>query len=614
MLVIKLKPFIEVDGIKQIAATWQIATDQEFTHIVENIKSAKYLNTYTSDIVIPEGLVYWVRAKRHFNQPNMDYFTEPAKILANDSEIVNMVLDKEIVIDEPTIYVNQEELEDHSSKTFTVRTSSFRSNSDGHKASHWFVRTNSGDLLFTKLDDTENKTSITITKTPEMEVESELVVSCIHIGTSGVESKIGTQIIRTVGFQYKILTPLSEVQPYVDLFIKFGSKREDGQTKIIKVTATDVSTGDVVLNSALGISNTVMIPWDRIKFNSRFYLDIHCYDNNGIYVVSRHSITTRSGFLTPIENVNITYKDTIEKTKDMNLRTAAGVSTIELPSGQVPYIKNNDVNVYGYTIDHNTGYLKSSITPLNGVSIVQPNPEYINFKYTNDDILIIDTMETDQEGKKYAVFLVYAYLRNKESYILTAKIKRKDEVRTTGFLNNFVQHTATDFFYVPYGKAELRRLDINKNIVTRVKALPNDKFINANLVWLPSNKILVAGTTRYTQVYDIEKKTFLSSIGMPDAFINTFRKQILLPNGDTLFIKAEDNVNDTGDKIMKFDYKTKSFSTVKYEIPYGMLPTSQCLCVDNRVIYSKEIKEDKVESLKLSAGITTPGWYGYIYS
>ena len=45
-----------------------------------------------------------------------------------------------------------------------------------------------------------------------------------------------------------------------------------------------------------------------------------------------------------------------------------------------------------------------------------------------------------------------------------------------------------------------------------------------------------------------------------------------------------------------------------------MLPTSQCLCVDNRVIYSKEIKEDKVESLKLSAGITTPGWYGYIYS
>ena len=124
----------------------------------------------------------------------------------------------------------------------------------------------------------------------------------------------------------------------------------------------------------------------------------------------------------------------------------------------------------------------------------------------------------------------------------------------------------------------------------------------------------MAGTTRYTQVYDIEKKTFLSSIGMPDAFINTFRKQILLPNGDTLFIKAEDNINDTGDKIMKFDYKTKSFSTVKYEIPYGMLPTSQCLCVDNRVIYSKEIKEDKVESLKLSAGITTPGWYGYIYS
>lgn len=615
MISVTIKKFVPVDGVDHIATTWQIATDEGFKNIVENVKSVKYLNGYESDIIIPEGLVYWVRAKRHFNKPNIDYFTEPAKVISNSSEITNMVLDKEIHVDVPVIYVNEEELVNHEVEYFTVKTSEFRSTTDMHVATSWFVRTVSGDLLFTSLDNKENKTEIKIRKTPSMKVESDLVISAIHIGSSGVESKLGSKIVKVVGYQYKLLTSLEDVQPYVDLTVYFASQRPDGQTKILKITVEDAIAGGIIYETQLGRNNTITIPWNRLKFGSMLYLNVHCYDNHGIFGISRHIITTRSSYVTPVESIHKDYKDNLEKLSDrMYLAYRKPVTTMETPMGYIPYIKDNDLNVYKYKVNTRTGLIENNVETLNGVSLVTVNPDNINIRYTQDDILIIDTMETNNAGQTYPVFMVYSYLRNKDSYILVSKIKRKDEIATTGVLNNLVQYSATDFYYVPLGKSELRRLDLANNRVTRVIDLPSDKFINANLIWLPMNKFLVMGKDSYCRVYDVLNKKFLMSVSTPLNFKDWDRKQLQLPNGDTLLIKVGDDSSDTTPSIIKFSYKTKNFKEIGSTIPYKTLPTSIVLMMDDSVYLHDYIAEEDLEFTRFNSEIVDSGWYGYKFN
>lgn len=643
MLVIKIKPFINIDGINHIATTWEIATDKEFTNIVETVRSETYINAYQSDITVPEGDIYWVRAKRHFTEPNLDKYTEPSRIIANGSDITTMILEQDLIIEAPIVYIDEDRLRDMNQPDFNVTTSKFRSEVEEHKATHWIIRNGDGKLLFTSMFDTKNLTSINIVKNNEIKRECEFEVIAIHVGATGVESQVGKAEVVTIGFLFDILTPLREVQPYIDLVIEFKTKREDGKLGIYSVDLIDPGSEKMLMTTIVKDDGRVTIPWNFLTYNSSFYLDVHALNSKDIYTVSRNLITTRMSQIRPIESINFAYEEKLTTHYDKpidGIDYKKSVSTMEIPAGYVPYPKQDSLQLYKFTINHKTGLIEPSNNAIPGVNLLSPNPDHMNIRFTADDILIVDTTEV-KNGITYPVFCIYAYLRARDTYTLVKAIKREDESRSTGWLNNLVQYSPTEFYYIPYGIPEIRRLDINTNTVTRVIDLPNELFAKACMMYIPNSKLLIMGKDERAWIYDVEEKELTKSITiLPKSFRTKEIRQILLPNGDSLMYKLIDDamaeptivVDEFGntnlidpsreeiearrDKetgILKFEYKNKGFVSVNREFPQFLYPQSSVLLMDNRVLLLDYVAPLETIETKY-VGATKPGVYAAVYS
>ena len=259
MLSISLKKWVPIGGIDHVKTDWELSIDPDFTQVVES-KTTEDLNKdlFHSEYNVPVGLVYYVRAKRYFNNDTNTGWLDTLEVTSNNDEYSRMMLRDSIEIEQPILYVDIDEYK-NDSPTFKVKSSSYRANNEEHLYSHWVITDFQDNLLFSKLYDSENLLSIDIQKNINIENRHNLKIMCVHVSSEGIESKPGVYLLNLEEYNFEIITDTSNVSPLLDLEIVVSPIDSTRPILIDRLELINVSTSEVVLNPIL-ISNKFTIP------------------------------------------------------------------------------------------------------------------------------------------------------------------------------------------------------------------------------------------------------------------------------------------------------------------------------------------------------------------
>lgn len=550
--VVKLDKWLETNGLVHTSTTFKLYSDKELTNLIDTVTDSDplFLSLNTD---IPIGASYYVVATRHFNVENIDYESEVFTITNNGDAINNMILSKPVIIEQPSVIIDKKTIQD-SVDTFTLKTSTYRGKGDGHTHTHWFVYDATG-LLFVKLRDVDNKTSIEIPKSLIFG-KNQIVFKAIHC-SNNIESPIGSYTINFNKVNFEITTQLVNI-PLTDFTVEFTKIDTSKPMRLIKVNVLN-NYNDVLsvytMSEPVGSINTITIPENIVTDNNRLLLEIYCYDeSNKITKVAREVFPIQNS----LENhyiLDYTYLEEISSYEDLN---------IVVPSNSVGDIVNgllwlpNGNKVSSYSIDLNTGSL-TKVKDLNGVELLNlaGSETYINYK---NGYLIIDNYDTGTP-----TFMVYKHNLSTDTFTLLHTLARVEN-KTVAVNNSIVQINLDEFIYSPYDTNKLIKYNFKTNTLTPLKDIPMN-ITSCVLTKLEDGRILVIGNEDHlTKVYRIEEDDYIDSISIvPDTFIGKDLKSIELVNKDTLiFIN-----NGVDNRMMYFDrsdYGLKPLDTLLTDV------------------------------------------------
>jgi hypothetical protein len=576
MFILKLNNWSTVEGLKQIATTWQLASDSNFTQILESTKSDTMLFVYQSDVTVPVGAVVYARAMRHFNDNTADYWTDATMMINNEEEYSSMLLSKDVVVETPIVFANTDELLGID-PTFTITTSKYKGDGDSHYATHWVIKDAVENILFTSLYDTVNKTSITITKTPNITSKSILKIYAIHVSAGSVESQPGIYNLITALYNYEITSDLSLVNGMKDYTLTFKRINENIQMRMHKIVLLDSDkTTELITKYITEETLSVTFPWTLMRFNGVFYIDIYAYDTKNNYNFSRKMLTTKSKKMVDIIDPSYIYtKAFIPVTQTINYKVENNTTVYELPDSSVPLVLKADHNVYNVTID-NDGLFTNYYQTMNGISLLSDNTEYTYIKYLENDLVLVDTLD----GNNIPTFMVYKHDVYHNTYSLLSSLSRSDELYSLGITNAITQISETEFIYIPYSSNKIKKYDISNNTITELITIKNNTTFKGSMIKLQNNQVLLYGGENFEAiVYNIAENIFTKSTSiMPSSFLNRDLKAIELINGDTILYRTTKLTTDTDSSVKYFNITTMLFEDIeetfsKTDIPTGVIRT-----------------------------------------
>lgn len=533
MLSISLKKWVPIGGIDHVKTDWELSIDSDFTQVVES-KATEGLDKdlFHSEYNVPVGLVYYVRAKRYFNNDTDTGWLETLEITSNNDEYSRMMLRDSIEIEQPILYVDINEYK-NDLPTFKVKSSSYRANNEEHLYSHWVITDFQDNLLFSKLYDSENLLSIDIQKNINIENRHNLKIMCVHVSSEGIESKPGIYLLNLEEYNFEIITDTSNVSPLLDLEVVVSAIDNSRPMLIDKLELINVSTSEVVLNPIL-VSNKFTIPWYILKIGS--VLDIYIYgrDIRGAYnkyvkrlVVSKYM---KDNFMPDIKysKVFTPYEENLELLVPNFVTSEFIVNDNFLTplkgSDKVHFISNVKNKLT------NTGLIAK------GMSLLNTNNVYTYLKRFNGYMVLVDTMGT--YGKP--MFMVYKYNVHSDDFTLIHSVIRYDEFMSLGKTNAILQITPEKFVYIPVGSDKLMEYDIVDNILTELGTIPLQNFSNGFMIRISSDKIMISGGDGYkTTLYSIEDNKFEDFISLDNRdFMGTEVKSYELINRDTIILNT----------------------------------------------------------------------------
>jgi hypothetical protein len=600
---VRLKAWPVTNGLEHIATTWEISSNKEFTDIIETVKSDSMLNMYYSETTIPSGGIVYVRAMRHFNDENADFWSATVTLENIENDISTMLLTKDVEIDKPSIFVNKEDIL-NDENTFTISTGVYRGKNDGHGYTHWIIEDVTGKILFSSLYNSENKTEIIIDKTTELKNKNGLVIKAIHCTASGIESDVGVEYVNFGDFNFDLVSDTEVVIPLITTDIVFEKPDVVKPHRLIKIDIryddNEDDNGILLTIPCSEDSLTYHLPWDIMQPGKNVYLRIHAYDDGGVYSKIIKVIEVRDVIVADILNEDLDYtKELGSLLTDYETLIPNGVTTKELEiDGKIYLPLFESLNIHKFTMDRVNNKLINTGEVLNGVSLINASDlENTYIKYLSNNKLLIDTI--NGEGKP--IFMVYEHNVYDDTYTLAHSIVRTEETLSVGINNAIVQITPDKFIYIPYGSKDLKVYDIVNNTIDVLNTLPFEIVVNACLVNIQDGRLLIVNKGDYTtKVYSIDKNEFIDGVSVvPGTFVTANLKTVELKNGDTLIGKveqAEDDINSFG---MYFDKDSKDFNEIKidsevqrYEI--DKLFKTSIVLTTGEVMLSSYVPEDLI--------------------
>ncbi len=530
---------------------------------------------FVSEMDIPLGSTYYVVAERHFSLKdnsydisNLNYQSEEFIITNNESEISNMLLSKDIIIETPYLYFNKEDM-NTVGETVEIRSSRYKGVGDGHTHTHWILKAN-GTIIDKSLSDNVNKISFNINK-DKIKNLSSFEVYCVHC-SNNIESSIGKIKItlNTLNFELE-----NNIASLVSTGTKFNIKRLDNNIPL-GLTKALIKHGEEILkiinvNPLLEDDYNFVLSNRTLEIKRDMVLELYGNDVKGelgkkVYKLDMVDNTYNNDSINP----NVVYKKNI--------------SSIAFP-GKIPVMvsdsfrnfvfvpNNNMLEIYVVSEDGNLSF-NQSIQALS-LGVVSNDNMYI--KYTDDNYLIIDAKLLSDQGD-HPRFIIFKHDVYSDVFSLVNILDRNEELVPVGYNNSIEFIGNGDFLYSIYGSNEIVKVNYITGLMTKVKPIPDVNIDAAMLIKLFDNNILVlSNKTHKTYIYNIEEDGYRNAMSIPFAqFINKDLKKVDLANGDKVLITIDDI--DTDGSIAWFSAKENTLS---------LLPTKLKTTSNNYSIYRK---------------------------
>lgn len=499
---------------------------------------------FVKEIDIPIGSTYYVVAERQFSLKdsnydisNINYRSEEFVISNNETEISNMLLAKDIVIETPYIFIDRNDIINGTSDTFVINSSKYKGIGDGHTHSHWIIKYN-GEIIHRVINNRVNKTSITLEKNLVKNLPS-FEVYCTHC-SNNIESSIGKLKITLNTLNFELTNNITSlVSTGTKLLIKrINTTRPLGLTKItikhqdevIKIIETDPLLED---DFSYILSSTILeIKRDMI---------IELYGNDITGELGRKVYK-----LDMIDNLYNNDSINIDVKYDMKLESISF-------EGKLPVIvsdsfrnnvfipNNNMLEVFNVSEDGSLTYNKS----IQSLSLGNVTKDNMFIKYTDDNYLIVDAM-LDMYNGNHPRFIVFKHDVYKDTFTITNVMDRNDELYPLGY-NNAIEFLGNgDFIYSIYGSNEMKKVNYLTGTIVNTKPIPETEIDGAMIMKMLDNNILVlSNKTHKSYIYNIEENNYRSAMSIPfNQIINKDLKKLDLANGDKVLFTIDDNTSD----------------------------------------------------------------------
>lgn len=585
MILISLKPWQKIEGIKHVKTKWRVSDSANMENILESAESSTMLERYFSHIYIPVGATYYVEATRVFDDGS-ETKLDPIPSTNYGSDKSSMLLQDDVVIDTPFVYVNKEDIISNDS-TLTIRTSQFRCNGDDHAFTHWIIRDSAGEILYTKLYDRINKTSITVPNAASWKEKTTLEFIAIHGSNTSIESPAGKSVISlTSSYNFEISGGISWVEPLRDYEVVFKIVDPTHDIGIFKVELLDYAT-EQVMDVLERNGNNFLIPWYYLKENMKYKLGIYAYDTNLIYGKVIKALHVASLSNTIIKDSSYVYSNKLEESsitgKPLNMLPNLNIHSEVLYNNKI-LMPNPDKTCSEWLSVEKT--LTNSEVKADGILLPTDNYENMLIRPITKGLILIDMLN----GLNQPVFLLYTYNNHNNTYTLQHTIVRDDETTPLGKTNSILQISSTEFIYNPVGTNKLRLFNISTNSITNLEDIPLENLTNGILIRTNNDSILIANGKDYTtKLYNYTTKAYTDGFNFgPNSFIGAELRTVVLVNGDTAIIKlSEDESSDPN--MIYFDYSKNAFVEDASLVFKKGVPTLTCTCVDGHIHMAKLI-------------------------
>jgi len=456
-----------------------------------------------------------------------------------------------------------------------------------HIATSYLIEDGNGNVVFSREEDKENLTSLTLNY-DFFKDDKVFVVRVKYHTDVNVESNYGTYLLDTDitnnnVYDVKLVnTPklesdvYLEVIPFVSDFYSMDVIIQDlngltvasnlGQTTLTPVISTNgLSIGeDYCILTRMRFTNNVVSPYYKVWCGS-------LVDN----------------VILP-KDPNATYINEYTFTQEFLLKGYTVQSSIELVNGDILLTKHHDNNIYYYTMYADTLVERGIVGSLNGYSDLM-DEQYLNFIPLSNGKFIIDyyavsevhsgsplyndiisgdtdsTVTIVDDGEniiKYAPrFALFSY--DPVNHILTKEqeVIREDEEYTTSVANSY-EVMGDYIYYIPAMYSDgstlsIRTVNINDLTITTKEVLPDENIkAYANLAYYsPTQLMITGGATLPYQVdnnpitadrvndivwlYDINTGTYIELTTLPAMDTSLFCLQsYVLRNYDIMFVNG----------------------------------------------------------------------------
>ena len=578
MILAKLNKWDDKTGIIHTSTSWQLASDDEFTNIVHTVdKSTTMLNLYYSTVEVPEDTTYYIRAKRIFGDGSESEWCDYIEVTNIEQSYSNMLLGKDPTISHPYVYVTEDQVRASSSK-LTITTSSFQSNTDTHEATHWFVYDQNDNILYANIHDTKNLTSITMENLLSFKQKEKLRFLAIHRGTTGVESKAATKVIRMADdYGFRLKTNLSSVAVLETLSLVFEETDAKLGMYINRIELAKFDTDETITTLTKTGTSTWVIPYYYLRANAKYLVKVF---TNNAYGTELDTIYYTLQ-VADIKKV-VVKDDEYAYYKEIVRSQVAVTSHNTIPDGiyseatynnviLIPDSATQKMKMFQHIKENDTYRLDNIGRYANGINLPHAGPyENMCIKVINNKKIFIDML--NENGKP--TFYVYSYDSATDSYTLTGTLTRDDEQYPLGKSFALAQISTEEIIYNPYGTAKLRKFNFNGTLVN-LEDIPLTNITKAVVIRCRNNRLFIGNGTTYDAVmFNYEKLEYEKGYSFgPNSFINTDVRCIPLINGSTLLVKYDlDNI-DTDGSLAYFNYETGTIETLHIPFP-GVLPTS----------------------------------------
>ena len=597
MIVFTLEKFVANSGTAtQIGTTFTLARDDKFLDIVhtERIDQPNDFHKFIYEPMLVPDVNYYIKARRHFSESNLDHDT-PSKIVRFDKvRSEAMIYNRDNIVETPWLDVNEKELMDPDSNEFTISGSEFKSNMSGHEYSHWIVTDGNDQVLFTSIEDRENKRSIRVTKTPIITSKTKLICYLIYGSGVGIESEVSKVEVELQKYNYEVVSDIENIPSGVAYDLTLRRLNSSAKMNISKIEVVKPDTTEVlysVVNTDEQESLTFSLPWYLFRHNSMVQVIITALDVKDGVGHNRINLYTSSNVIRELEDPSYKYVGkfkTIGKTNEADY--CDSISSMELPEGYIPMPMNNSSQLLKFKFENDK--LVNTGEALKGVSLLSINNSGTFIKYTENNLLVIDGWR-DMGSDKEPVFLVYRHNTHSDTYDLLSMIEHPENDKNTAARNgSLAQLDESTFVYLPAFGSKLYKLDVISGKCTVLEELVSDKkgteYYKA-FIRLPNQRLVIQhGDESSMWKYEIMKMTFKKSISLdPNSFTKTEINSRFLPNGDNLIFKTKQNTTDTDPSLMVYSYRDHKYKTIDVTFEAGEFPNGSILLLNNDVILTK---------------------------